>query len=67
VDDQASHDVEPLQEEARTWAYPMFVITPDEHRRWRLCRSVAESFADEDSDTIWFASRSLYRSDIPTE
>jgi len=45
----------------------MFVITPDERRRWRLCRSVAESFADEYSDTIWFASRSLYRSDIPTE
>ncbi len=67
MDDQASHDVEPHPEEARTWAYPMFVVTPDERRRWRLCRSVAESFADGDADTIWFAARSLYRSKIPTD
>ena len=67
MDDQASHDEETHPEETRTWAFPTFVITPDERRRWRLCRSVAESFPDGNADTIWFASRSLYRSDIPTE
>jgi len=60
-------DEKAMPEGPRDWAYPAFAVTPAERRRWRLCRAMAESLADGDADTLWFASRSIYRSDIPTE
>ncbi len=62
-----------LQEayDGREWYYPQWVITPQDQQRWRLCTLYAEEAAGQDpesyADTVHFMSRSLYRSDIPTE
>jgi hypothetical protein len=63
----------PLDEDDLTCAegfdearYPPFITTQDERRRWRLCAGIAESIFDDGSN-IWAATRSLYRSDLPTD
>jgi hypothetical protein len=46
------------------------VISEEERRRWDLCAAVAELlFSDPEGGSagdVWLATRSLYRSDIPT-
>jgi hypothetical protein len=53
-------------------ARPSWVREPQEIRRWDLCVGVVERiFADEEkpasAEDVWFAARSLYKSDLPTE
>ena len=50
--------------------YPPYVKTEAERHRWDMAGRMAERVAEEiggDATTVWLATRSLYRSDIPTE
>jgi hypothetical protein len=54
----------------RAAVYPPYVASEEERRRWDLCAALAEQlFADPEDGSardVWLATRSLYRSDIPT-
>lgn len=47
---------------------PLFVTTPAQAERWRQCVAVAMTLEDTEvmNEQVWYASRSLYHSDIPT-
>jgi hypothetical protein len=50
--------------------YPPYVTTEADRRRWDLSEQAARRVAANiggDEATIWLATRSLYRSDIPTD
>jgi hypothetical protein len=49
--------------------YPRYVQTAEQKRRWRASIAAAEKFAAQsggDATSVWLATRSLYKSDIPT-
>jgi hypothetical protein len=49
-------------------ATPSFVRTPEDSTRWSLCLEIANVLMGEDiaSESVWYAGRALYHSDIPT-
>ena len=50
--------------------YPPYVRTEAERHRWDMASRMAAWVAGEiggDAATVWLATRSLYRSDIPTD
>ena len=50
--------------------YPPYVKTEAERHRWDIASRMAARVAEEiggDATTVWLATRSLYRSDIPTD
>jgi hypothetical protein len=50
--------------------YPTYVKTEAERHRWDMASQMAARVAEEiggDATTVWLATRSLYRSDIPTD
>jgi len=49
---------------------PSYVVTEAERHRWDLAEQTARHVAEDtggDEATVWLATRSLYKSDIPTE
>ena len=49
--------------------YPPYVVTDEQKRRWNAAKAMARQLAEEiggDETTVWLATRSLYKSDIPT-
>jgi hypothetical protein len=55
----------------RAEVYPPYVVDDDDRRRWDLCLAIAtELFTDPKagfgSADIWFATRSMYHSNVPT-
>ena len=49
--------------------YPPYVVTPEQQRRWDAAGAAARKVAEEiggNETTVWLATRSLYKSDIPT-
>lgn len=60
----------PIEEANRPGNYPDCVKTPEERRRWDVARLAAINVAEGiggDEYTVYLATRSLYKSDIPTE
>ena len=48
--------------------YPPYVITEAERKRWDLAEGIARLIFDDAGEAqVWQATRSVYRSDIPTE
>lgn len=52
--------------------YPDHVETPEQQRRWGMARKVATDMSEgeaigPDALTLFFATRALYNSDIPTD
>lgn len=48
--------------------YPPYVITAEEKRRWDLAEGIARQiFGDVDEANVWTATRSIYRSETPTD
>lgn len=52
-------------------AFPPYVTTPEEQRRWGLAKRAAEEmFRDleptQRAEQVWSATRALYTSDVPT-
>lgn len=45
--------------------YPPYVVTAVERRRWRLASGIARAMFDDEPNR-WSATRSIYRSDVPT-
>ena len=60
----------PIVEANKPGSYPDCVKTPEQRRRWDVARlapiNVAEGIGG-DEYTVYLATRSLYKSDIPTE
>lgn len=49
--------------------YPPYVVTPEQKRRWDAASAAARNVAagiGGNERTVWLATRSLYKSDIPT-
>lgn len=46
--------------------YPPDVQTPEQRERWDLARKTAEGLWPGDPAMIWSATRTIYKSDIPT-
>jgi hypothetical protein len=45
-------------------------VTDEQKRRWDFAEAMARKVAEEiggDETTVWLATRSLYKSDIPTD
>lgn len=56
-------------DEPRDNPYPPYVLTPEQRRRWDAAEAAARRVAEEiggNEETVWLATRSLYKSDIPT-
>ncbi len=53
---------------ARVEHYPPYVAGAAAERRWDLAFAIArEHFGDLDEAAVWMATRSIYRSEIPTD
>ena len=55
--------------EPRDNDYPPYVVTPEQKRRWDAALAAARNIAPAiggNEQTVWLATRSLYKSDIPT-
>ena len=53
--------------------YPPYVRTDEERRRWDVCVEGAVAYSElcepggvADSQFVWYFTRSIYKSDIPT-
>jgi hypothetical protein len=58
------------REQTDEYRYPPYVRTEAERHRWDMAGRWAVWVSEEiggDATTVWLATRSLYRSDIPTE
>ncbi len=59
----------------QTPQYPPYVQTTEQRRRWDYCRANSILYCGEngqpaentESEDVWMMTRSLYRSDIPTD
>lgn len=63
-------DADPTEDADALIEYPDYVQTAEEKRRWDLCREAAEGvrkMVGGNAETVWLATRSLYKSDIPTD
>lgn len=48
--------------------YPPYVVGDEQRLRWDLCEAIARRIFGEDGEAqVWMATRSIYKSDIPTE
>lgn len=48
--------------------YPPYISTEDERKRWDLAEGIARLIFDDAGETqVWQATRSIFRSDIPTD
>ena len=59
-----------ISEQLPEYRYPPYVRTGAERHRWDPASRWAVWVSEEiggDATTVWLATRSLYRSDIPTE
>ncbi len=53
---------------ARAEHYPPYITAAPAERRWDLALAIArEQFGDLDEAAVWMATRSIYRSEIPTD
>ena len=53
--------------------FPPYVVSADDRKRWNLCLSIARQHSEmfepggvADPQYVWFTTRALYKSDIPT-
>jgi hypothetical protein len=48
--------------------YPPYIVTEEERHRWDLAEGIARQlFGDLDEASVWMATRSIYKSGIPTD
>lgn len=47
--------------------YPPYITNDEERRRWDVALAIARQlFGDVDEASVWMATRSIYKGDIPT-
>jgi hypothetical protein len=74
--DSAETPTVPPEDDGELWReerYPPYVRMAEQRERWDVCEEVAEATSrlhepsgEPDRTFVWFTTRALYRSDIPT-
>ena len=46
---------------------PPYILTPAQLHRWRLSQALARLVFEDNEAAVWAATRSIYKSPIPTD